>query len=392
MTNLTLADAKAAKRRAERELQQRQRRQTLDQSPYVDAEQQRIRPETTASRIEDQYLSVRAGTNLRKETVTVKGRATTWEDAVDAFEDYVWRQQKAAETWDEEKGVTPTSHRFTEKASKDRYARTLGVDRAARKLWGDDLVTIHVVRRARPFGVNGQPQPPADHLNDLLAGNRNVFKSYKRHIRDSHELTYARLSVLEPHGNGYAHIHDGLWVHDPDGVLGETDIYPAIDAHLRAVDQAQPRHHGSSAVSVKRDPEAKEYDADPRGVPVASALPRELTKFLGGLAPHDGNTERQPHIPNVLQAERGPLRFYALLWARGIRQWRPDRRGAFKHLVKASQEWWDHDSDTDNSGTEKTTYPEPEDITVDSDSEAPRVDIDARPIDFEPFEAEGPPE
>jgi len=373
---LTLSKAKAAKRRAEGE-----------QSPYVDAQQQRIRPRTTADTIKEQWLSVRAGTNLRKEVVTTKNRAATWANAVEAFESYIYRQHEAAQTWAEEKGVTPTSHRFTESASMDRYGRTLGVDRAAHQLWGEDLTTVHVVRHARPFGVGGQPQPPVDHLDDLLAGNRNVYRSYRRHIRENHGLTYARLTVLEPHQNGYAHLHDGLWVHDPSSVLGETDIYPATDAHLRAVQQAQPRNHGPDAVSVEQAPERQRYDADPKGVPLTTALPRELTKHLGGLAPRDEDTERNPTIPNVLQAKKGPLRFYALLWASGLRQWRPDQSGVYDRLVAASQQWFG-DSDDSTSSDDKETYPQPEDI--DTDSPNPTVDIDARPVEFEAFDGGDP--
>lgn len=351
------------------------------ESSLIDADRQRVLPQEPAESIEDQYLTARAGTNLREEAVTVKGRAKTWSDVVDAFEDYIWKEWKASKTWADEKGVRPTSHRFTSKASKDRYGRTLGTDRAAQRLWGEDLTTVHVVRRARPFGENGQPQPPADHLDDLLASNSNVYRAYDRHIKENHGLTYARLSVLEPHRNGYAHLHDALWVNDPENVLSETDIYPAIDAHLRAVDQAQPRNHGPDAVSVDHVPETESYPSDPKGSPPTTALPREVTKYLGGLAPHNEDTEREASAPNVVQADRGPLRFYALLWARGVRQWRPDR-SVFPHLVKASQDWYgDGGEDTD------TEYVNPEDIDVTHSRGVPTVDVDARPISFEQYKA-----
>lgn len=372
----TLQDARDAKERAEKEGERRQ-------SPYVDSENQRIRPDTTAESIEDQYLSVREGTNLREEVVTCKGRATTWADAVDTFEDYIWRQWKAADTWQQDQGITPTSHRFTEKASKDRYGRTLGVDRAAQELWDDDLTTVHVVRRARAFGENGQPQPPADHLHDLLSGNRNVYSAYQRHIEDNHGLQYARLSVVEPHNNGYGHIHDGLWVNDPENVLGELDILPAVDSHLRAVEQAQPRYHGPNAVSVRHDPEGKRLESDPVGVPVAGALPRELVKYLGGLAPHGDGVTATTAAPNVVQADRGPLRFYALLWATGACQWRPDR-GLFQYFVKLSQDWYEGGDD------DSAMYVDPEDIDVDSENTTATVDIRSRPTAFQPFDGRCP--
>jgi len=351
------------------------------ESPYIDADAQEVVSPGPAEEIEDQYLTARAGTNLRQAAVTPKGRAKTWRDAVDAFEGYIWDEWKSAQTWDEEKDVRPTSHRFTPSASKDRYGRTLGGDRAARRLWGDAVTTVHVVRRARAFGVDGQPQPPADHLADLLAGNSNVYRAYRRHIGDEHGLTYARLSVLEPHRNGYGHVHDALWIHDPEDTVQEADIYPAIDAHLRAVQQAQSENHGPGTVSVEHDPETVSRPSDPDDVPPTTALPREVTKFLGGLAPHESGTERTESVPNVLQTNRGPLRFYALLWATGTRQWRPDRE-VFPHLVKASQTWYGDDDGVEDDGT----YPSPEDLDTARSDGVPTVDVSARAVDFEPVD------
>lgn len=346
-------------------------------------------PPTTAGSIEDQYLTERGGVNLRAEAVTVKGRAKQWEDAVEAFEDYVWRQWKAADTWRDEKGIDPTSHRFGESAAKDRYGRTLGVDRAARKLWGDALTTVHVVRRARPFGVNGQPQPPADHLDDLLDGNAAVYAAYRRHIEENHGRTYARLTVLEPHQNGYAHLHDGLWIEDPERTICEMDIEPAVDAHLDAVPQAQPHNHGAGTVHVRHDPKGRgaafgSNGIDGDGVPQSGALPRELTKFLPAFADSTPSSERNRTAPPVLDADRGPLRYYALLWARGLRQWRPDQ-SVFPRLVNASQQWFGEapeDGETDDE-----VFVSPEDMATHSGVET--VDVSARPTDFERFESDG---
>jgi hypothetical protein len=376
----TIEDARAASRRAEHQQQQ----SPQDGSPYVDSDNQRVIDDTSADSIADQYLSSRDGVTLREEAATVKGRAARWKSVVDAFEDYIWRQRKAAKEWERKKGITPTSHRFTEQASKNRYGRTLGADRAAYRLWGDDLTTVHVVRRARPFGIKGQPQPPADHLKDLLSANSNVYRAYDRHIGDNHGLAYARLSVLEPHRNGYGHIHEGLWVNDPDDVVDEIDIEPAVEAHLRAVDQAQPRNH-TNAVDVRNTPKRAHLDGDPQDQPPTTALPRELTKYLGGLAPHDESQPRNPNAPNVVQAAVGPLRFYTLLWAMGVRQWRPDAK-EFPCLVKASQSWWGDDGG--EAHDEQETYPDPEDIK--SDSQQSKVTVDSRPVDFEPFEAKSP--
>ena len=352
----------------------------------IDPVEETVTHPTSADSIEDQYLTAREGINLREEAVTVKGRARQWGDVVEEFQDYIWRQYQSAETWRQDKGVNPTSHRFTEDASKDRYGRTLGVDRAACELWGSDLTTVHVVRRARPFGVHGQPQPPADHLQDLLDANEAVYRAYSRHIEDNHGLTYARLSVLEPHRNGYAHLHDGLWIEDPDELLGDVDIMPAIDSHLDGVNQARPRNHGPDAVSVRHDPRGRDGENGldshrENAVPESGALPRELCKYLGGLVDYDDSVN--PSIPRVIQADRGPLRFYALLWATGKRQWRPDQ-SEFDRFVGMSQYWYDDDVEDD---PEEETYPDPEDM--DTGNGVERVETNPRPIDFARYQAEG---
>ncbi|QSG09349.1 hypothetical protein [Halapricum desulfuricans] len=351
----------------------------------IDPVEQTVSHPTAVESLRDQYLTARDGVSLREEAVTVKGRARTWGDVRDEFESYVWRQRKASSTWEDEKNVSPNSHRFTEQASKDRYGRTLGVDRAARDLWGNDLTTVFITRRARAFGENGQPQPPADHLDDLLDGNHNVYRAYERHIEDVHGLTYARLSVLEPHANGYAHIHDALWVKDPDAVLSDVDILPAVDAHLDAVEQARPRNHGPAAVDVRHDPEGRDRENRETalvgdGVPESTALPPELCKYLGGMAEYDGSSNA--NIPRVLQADTGPLRFYALLWARGIRQWRPDQ-SEFPRFVGISQYWYDDDSGSDD--VEETVAPE----DIENGGGVDRVDVEGRPTDFEKYNAGG---
>jgi hypothetical protein len=353
-------------------------------SPLVDAEQQRIRaPPAAVDAIAEQYLTARDGTNLRAEAVSETGRAKPWHAVVDAFSEYVWRQYKAADTWAEKHDVRPSSHRFTRQAARDRYGRALGVDRAAAELWGDSVTTVHVVRRARAFGVDGQPQPPADHFDDLLAANRNVYDAYRRHIEEGHGLTYARLSVVEPHQHGYAHVHDGLWVHDPDDVVDASTIEPALEAHVRGVPQAQPsRHDPERALSVEHAPARQSRASDPEGAPPTTALPRELTKLLGGFVPHGRDSSLENGVPPVLQASNGRLRFYALLWARGLRQWRPDQ-SVFPRLVEASQEWWSALDQSDDGS------PSPADLDTDGGSDAEAVgtvetvDADGRAVAFD---------
>jgi hypothetical protein len=349
-------------------------------SEFVDPVAERIvTPPTAAEEINEQYLTARAGVSLRTEATTPKGRAERWRDVTEAFESYLWREWHAKETWVDEKGVRPTSHRFGLTYTNDVFGRILGAHRAARKLWSDELTTAMVVRRARAFGENGQPQPPADHLDDLLSSNGNVYAAYRRELREKRGLQFARYSVLEPHRNGYTHQHDALLI---NGDVGAAALRPALDAHVRNVPQARPEFHGEDAIVAETDPETWSYPADPEGAPPVSALPREMCKSLGaflGTSPDDDSEDTDGEakmVPPVLRADAGPRRFAALLWARGVRQFRPGRR-LFPHLVAASQSEF-------GSATEP-----PSDVDPNPDPPAvvgggvERVDTDPREITFE---------
>lgn len=361
----------------------RARRRARGDSPYVDGDAQRVLPDSHADGIEDQVLTARDGVSLREDVATPKGRAPPLAAVVDEFEHYIWTQWKAANTTESRRGFRPTGHRFAPSYSRDLYARTLGADRLARKLWGDDLTTVHVVRRASAWGENNQPQPMADHLADLTEGNSAAYEAYKEVLRDGLGLQYARLTVLEPHANGYAHVPDALWIHDPRNEVSDADILPAVEAHLDAVPQAAGKAHElTAAITVKHSPERRRFPNDPPDVPPCTALPREMTKDLAGLMPRDGDAK--PKVPPVLQATRGRQRFYATLWARGVPQWRPDRRTGsladrgdlkFGDLVKASQaEWGNVEPDRaeavpDGYGGDRQGRP--------------MVDVDGRPVEYD---------
>jgi hypothetical protein len=331
-----------------------------DDTSLIDPDEQTVYHDTHADGIEDQYVASEP-TRLREEAVTdyTDTRAKTVRETMEAFETYVHQTAASATTHAEQDGVRRENHVYSRAAADEKFAKTLGVDRAARRLWGEDLTTAMVVRRSVSYDDAGEPQPPADQLNDLLGGNDAVYRAYKRQLRDTHDLQYARLTVLEPHADGYAHVHDGFWIHDPDGVVCPNVFDPVIDAHLENVPAARPRNHSiTDAVSVRHNPARLTFPSDPENVPTATALPRELCKYLPAYASDTDGTdgrETDAETPPVLDCPRGRRRFYALLWARGpsVRQWRPSQRGVWSHLLDASRELFDiettdeHDTPSD---------------------------------------------
>lgn len=339
---------------------------------WVDPDEQRIYEKTHAKSIEDQRMASEP-TTLRKD-VTVRKRAKPVGQTTDEFTEYVRRCKASADTHESERGVRWENHAYSHAAACERFAKTLDVDRAARRLWGDDLTTVMLVRRATSYGKDGQPQPPADHLDDLVGGNDAVYQAMRRQLDDTLDVeAYCRVSVLEPHRDGYAHIHDGLWIHDTDGQVCRSAFEPVVDAHLNAVSTAKAKNHGlSDAVSVEQSPPSVTYPNDPADAPPSTGLPRELTKFLGGFMPYDG--ERNEYTPPVLQAERGRLRFFSLLWARSASQWRHSDSDVWERLLNAARELW---RDSDGYDDADTT---PDESTVGDGVDT--ITVDACPVDF----------
>jgi hypothetical protein len=192
------------------------------------------------------------------------------------------------------------------------YAKAQSLERGLRERWGRILRTAMVTLSASSTDDSGDPLPPVEHLEELLASWEAVRRALSR-VLDGREWEY--LAILEPHKSGYVHIHLGVFVKGP--VVAEQ-FQKVIDAHLRNCELAKREAHeivpetpDESAVTVRRASHPSRQDDND-----IQNLGAYLAAYMAG-----EYGEEATEMPNHVQ------RFYAVMWATG-RQWFRPSNGA----------------------------------------------------------------
>lgn len=316
-------------------------------SPYVDAENERIvDPCIEAESIREQVLTAHATDTIREATIAEDGTAHEWRTVTKYFEDYIMSQNAAADTWESEKGVRPSTHRFTPHKARQYEGKIRGGLRFVRDHAPDalPLKTVLVTRTGWPYDCEGRPAPPVDFLTGLHRGR----KAFTRALRDdvlADVPTWGRVTVREPHEEGgrrpgYPHAHDGIVV---VGDVTEADIRPAVDSYVAANPFARSTDHdeATDAISV--------WDTDTRMAPF-ERLGAELTNGLVGYAfdssggsPLAGTTDAQ-------------LRFGSLMWTTGKQSVTFD--DTFCEWIDRSQDGWTPEKTTATSASPSPSYDE----------------------------------
>jgi len=301
-------------------------------SPLIDAESQTVRRPTTAEGPSQQRLSARGADSVREECVGDDGTAREWGSCVKAFEDYLMTEHAASQTWEDEKGVRPTSHRFTPEYAVEKTGKIYGGLRYIRDQTPDtlDVQTVMVTRTGWPFDGDGRPAPPVEFLDGLIRGRKKFVRELRRTLDESDDVTqWGRVSVREPHDgrrSGYPHAHDGIVVVttlDPSETT--SLIRPIVDGYVDANPFARPCDHEEGSLTVMSR-NGDESD-------VAESLGAELTNNLVGYE-FDG--------PNPLDGvDESVRRFSSLMWATGKQTVTPDK--SFKRWMSRSQDGWTPD-------------------------------------------------
>lgn len=141
------------------------------ESALVDADQQQVRKPPDADAIGDQVLCAHGGHSLREEAVGDDGAARPWKDVQSQFEGYLMQQDAARETWQAQKGISPTSHRFTPEYADRVYGEIHGGLRWLRDNAPADaapLRTALMTLTGWPFDVDGEPRRPSSSFRDSL--------------------------------------------------------------------------------------------------------------------------------------------------------------------------------------------------------------------------------
>lgn len=297
----------------------------------------------TADGPTDQVLTARATDTLREEAVTASGLPKEWGSVMDAFEEYIMKQNAASDTWESEKKVRPSTHRFTPEYAKKKEGKIRGGLRCIRDDTPDALpiYTVLLTRTGWPYDSDGNPAPPADFLDGLKQGRKSAHRRLRRTLDDwGNVQTWGRVTVCEPHSegekrSGFPHAHDGLVVVGTREL--EQDelrrrLRSVIDTYVKANPFARPRDHGEGALTVM----------DGRRDGNVEGLGAELTNNLVGYE-FDTSDSATP-LNGVSDAVR---RFSALMWVTGRSTVTFGK--TFRKYVGLSQADWSPDGDGDES-------------------------------------------
>lgn len=303
----------------------------------------------------NQLLTARATDSLREEAINEDGTAREWGTVTKYFEEYIMTEHAAANTWTQEKGVRPQSHRFTPKYAKRQTGKIHGGLRhvAENTPPSLSLKTVLVTLTGWPYDSEGQPAPPVDFLYGLSAGRTKAHQQLRR-ILNGHDAvqTWGRVTITEPHSgrrSGYPHSHIGI------AAVGEVttdDLRPVIETYCEANPFARDCDHGDGALTV-RDADAED----------TKRLAAELTNNLVGY-------EFEPINGSPLESVSDPKRrFASLMWATGKQT--VSFGETFREWVARSQAGWSPDSDPD---TDPANPPIPDDVE-------PLEYVDPAPVD-----------
>lgn len=248
----------------------------------------------------------------------------SWGDAVNQLEDYI----------DDKKGLNhilqnkdsgdkiyiENNHRFEESYKNKQMAKFYSIESKALEKYGkENLKTVMITLSASPLLEDGRFKSPIDHLDSIMdrdRGSWNAVKSAMTRVLSDYDYEYMR--ILEPHGvengkywtSGYAHMHLGILVNDPEDDLACQDFSPLMNAHIHNCETAGKEAHNVNSDSVS----VTNYDDDKDG-----GIGAYLTAYMGEMM--DGEFEDQDEYFK---------RFLATLWlsnrrrvgfSKGANQW-----------------------------------------------------------------------
>ena len=251
-------------------------------------------------------LAKEDGTELREDVCfdSLSGvEAVDWEEATERFGAWYDDQRDTQIVIENELGemqAFDTPNRFTPQYREMLYARSQALERGLRDRWGKLLHTAMLTLTASSTDDCGNLRPPVEQLRDLDASWEAVRRALSRVLEDRE---WESLAILEPHENGYVHVHIGVFVKGPVVV---EQFQPVIDAHLRNCPTAgRSAHELTEQVTVRKSSHPSRND----GVENLGAY---LAAYMAGEYGNEA-TEMPAHVQ----------RFYAVMWATGKQWFRP---------------------------------------------------------------------
>jgi hypothetical protein len=190
----------------------------------------------------------------------------------------------------------PLENSYQTEYAKRYYARMKDLERAVEREF-ESLTTVMLTFTASHRNAEGQWRCPADHISDVRDGWDTARKRLYD-VLDGYRWEYAR--ILEPHQDGYGHLHVAVFVEADD--LEAERFRPVMQSHVDRVASAGSEAHGldqaglGDTVSVGGDGEI-------------DSLAGYLSEYLGAFT--DGTALDRPMNEQV---------FLAVTWATNSRR------------------------------------------------------------------------
>jgi hypothetical protein len=220
-------------------------------------------------------LSVRPDTKLRDEARAIRAAPgeyvpfkeadlDTWDErpeiqarpvhrVLDEWEEWVrgyHRSHIEYESPDGEPVRQQLENSYMESYGDRYYARMKDFERGVKRQY-DRLTTVMLTFTASSKNADGEWRCPADHMRDVMNG----WKACRKQLHQALEgLNWEYVRILEPHKNGYGHLHVGVFVEIDE--LEPERFEPVLESHVRNCRPAgSDAHSVENAVSVNGDGE-----------------------------------------------------------------------------------------------------------------------------------------
>jgi hypothetical protein len=201
----------------------------------------------------------------------------------------------------------PLENSYQDRYNRRYYARLKDLERGIEREF-DSLTTVMLTFTASHRNAEGNWRCPADHMRDVVDGWDVARKELYRALAGC-RWEYAR--ILEPHADGYGHLHVAVFVEDAGDELDAERFRSTMEAHVRACSSAGPEAHTNEGCG---DHDVAQGGCDECRTPVSvnhdvGNVASYLSEYLGMY----GETE-------ALERPMNEQAFYAVTWATNTRR------------------------------------------------------------------------
>lgn len=302
---------------------------------------------------EDAFLSSREGQEFRKEATTLLNYdgvgSVRMSTLMNRWEQYMEEQMgggvvvEGSETGKRVKIESP--NRFEKSVGDTQYAKVKGLERQVKQEWDEQYCTMLTLTNSKDW--DGEWAPSADHLDELMSGWDTAY-NHLFDIFDSND-EYAYVRILEPHDDGYVHMHIALFSNTE---VRPHDFDSFIASHVNNCEHASKSAHQiktqTEQKKAKIRADARDLDYSHPDVELGCVSVQEQDDSKGGIGSYAASyLGKTLEGESVLDAPDSEKRFYAVMWATGVRRFNPSQSA--NRLIDQDLEQSDEDEESEDS-------------------------------------------